>query len=122
MPIGNEDKGAIIDQLENARTKGSRLVVALTFAGRGADAQAAMAKVTILGGKIDELLAVSMKEWSGTAQPLIDGMTTTNRRLQSDIADIKKKKDMANKAVRALGRLDEAIGTATEILSRLPVA
>ena len=119
MPASKENKDLIIAELENARTKGSRLVIALKFAGKNADADKAKQKVRTLGGQIDDLIAKAMKQWSITAQIFIDDMKATNKSLQADINDIKKKRDLANKTVKALGRLDEFIVKASEIIGKI---
>ncbi len=119
MPVNKEDKAAIIDQLENARTKASRLIISLRFAGKVAEANKVKQKVRTLGGKIDDLLAKSMKTWSGNGKMIIQNMKKANQSLQSDITEIKKKKDMANKIIKALGRLDDVIDSAKDVLGKL---
>jgi hypothetical protein len=119
MPVSKEDKSLLIDQLENTRTKGSRLVISLMFAGEEAEAGKAKKKVRTLGGKIDDLLAKSMQEWSFNGKILIEEMKKTNQLLQKDISDIKKKKGLAEKIVKAMGHLDKAISTATDVLTKI---
>ncbi len=119
MPVSKNDKFAIIDELENTRIKGNRLVISLLFAGKKTEADEARKKVKTLGTQIDGLLAESMKKWSGSGKVIIENMKKANRLLQRDISYIKKKKELANKVVNALGRLDEAILAAKDILTRI---
>jgi len=119
MPINEDDKLEIIDQLENTRTKGSRLVISLKFAGKMDDADKAQHKIRVLGSQIDDLLAKSMKAWSGNGKALIEDMKKTNQTIQKDINDVKKMKDIANSAVKALGNLDLMIDVAKELISNI---
>jgi hypothetical protein len=117
MPVSQDDKFAIIDELENTRTKGNRLVITLLFAGKKTEAADARKKVKELGAAIDGLLAESMKKWSGRGKAIIADMKKANGLLQRDISYIQKKKEHANKVVNALGRLDEAIVWAKDLLT-----
>ncbi|MBU8922724.1 MAG: hypothetical protein KOO63_12975 [Bacteroidales bacterium] len=119
MPINREDKGFIIDQMENMRTKGSRLVISLRFAGETEAARKAKKKVDMLGSTIDELLAESMKSWTGNGKSLIDDIKWANQQLQRDINDIKKKKNLAQKSINAFGCLDDVIVKVKDILGKI---
>lgn len=119
MPINQNDKSAIIDELENTRTKGSRLVISLLFAGKKTEAAEARRKVKELGSKIDGLLAASMNKWTGSGKVIIENMKKVNALLQKDISYIKKKKELAKKTVKGLGRLDEAILMAKDLLKKI---
>ena len=119
MPASQKQKFAIIDELENTRMKGSRLIISLKFARKKDEALEVRKKVRVLGGKIDDILSVAMDEWSVRGQALVDDMKRTNGLLQRDIAAIRRKKDLANAVVRALGRLDDAIIIAKDILTKI---
>ena len=119
MPVSNNDKFAIIDELQKTRTKANRLVISLLFARKKTEADEVRKKVKRLDAQIDGLLAQSMKAWSGSGKAIIEKMKNANKLLQRDINDIKKKKDLANKVVKALGRLDEAILKAKDLLTKI---
>lgn len=119
MPVSQNKKFAIIDELENTRTKGNRLVISLLFAGKKTEADEAKKKVKALGALIDGLLAESMKTWSANGKVIVDDMKRANKLLQRDISYIKKKKELANKVIKALGRLDEVILVAKDLLLKI---
>jgi len=119
MPVNQDDKFAIIDELENARIKGNRLVISLLFAGLKTEADEARRQVKKLGALIDGLLAGSLQKWSGSSQVILASLKRANRLLQRDIGYIKKKKELVRKVVNALGRLDEVILTARDLLAKL---
>jgi len=99
--------------------KGNRLVISLKFADQNADAEKARKKVRTLGRKIDDLLAKAMDEWSINAKTLIAEMRKSNQSLQGDIRDIRKKKNLAQKTIKALGLLDDVISVATDLLAKI---
>ena len=119
MPVRNDDKFAVIDELQNTRTKGSRLILSLLFARKMDEAKEVQKKMKVLDAVIGGLIAESMRTWSGSGKSFLQDMKRVNQLLQRDISSIKKKKDLANKVVNALGRLDEVILMAKEFLLKV---
>ena len=119
MPISKENKEAIVDALIQAKRKAQRLALTLRFQGRAEDAKKVEKKIRTLAARIDDLITQSMESWVGNAQGLLDRMRKTNTALQASLRDIKKKKDVANKVVKALGRLDDVIDVAKGVLKKV---
>ncbi len=117
MTVENkEDKASIVDNLIITKRKGHALEIDLMFKGKDEDAKKVKKKTEELSKKIDLLLAALMKEWIGSAEPLIQKIKKTNAGLQKAIRDIKKDVETAKNVVKALGYLDEAVKIATDLL------
>lgn len=116
MPINNIDKEALIDALLESKRKGFRLEISLRFQGKNAEADKVKAKTRKLSRTMDNLLSQAMQSWLGNATVLRQTMTKTNANLQASIRDIKKKIEVAENIVKAIGYLDDAIKLAAKLL------
>lgn len=119
MSAINETRVQLVDQLENARTKASRLMLRLKYAGLISEADQAAALKKTIGRQIEEILSISMDEWSGVGQDLLGELISANRKLQQDITDITNKRNTAQKVVGAMGRLEEIIKAVNIVLRKI---
>lgn len=120
MPISQNDKESIIDKMLETKRKSQKLVVTLKFQRKTLEAEKVHKKARTLASQIDRLLAKSMDAWSGSAATILDDLRKSNDRLGRAISDIKKKRDVANKVIKAVGEIDEVIAKGKEILSKIP--
>ena len=119
MAISRENKEAIVDALIQAKRKAQRLALTLRFQGRAEDAKKVERKVRRLAARVDDLIAMAMESWVGSAQLLLEQMRKTNTALQASLRDVRKKKDVAKKVVKALERLDDLIDVAKGVLEKV---
>lgn len=114
-----ERQRQLIAQLQVTYGKGTDLVMELLLAGDREQAEAARKKNRALEKQIDGLLANLLERWSGDVKGAVEDGRARNRKLQAAIRDIQNDVDLANKVIKALGHLDEAVATAKNILKKL---
>ena len=115
MPISKPAKEDILDKLTESHRKGQKLAVRLVIGKKNAEAAAVKAANRKLQKQIDRLLTKLMKDWTGSAPSVIAKIGGINAKLQGVIRDIKKKIEVAQKVVRAIGLIDDAVSLAKDL-------
>lgn len=113
-----EQQRQLIAQLQATYSKGTDLVVELILAGETEQAEAARKKNRALEKQIDGLLAHLLDRWGLDVKAAVEDGRARNRKLQAAIRDIQNDIDLANKVIKALGHLDDAVATAKDILKK----
>jgi len=109
----------IIGQLQITYSKGNDLRVSLLLADKAPDAQTVQKKNRVLEQQIDGLISRLLDQWGVDAGSVIEDGRKRNRQLQGMIRDIENQIDVANKVIKAIGFIDDAIATAKKILVKL---
>ena len=117
MAISAQNKEKLIDTLLETKRKGHRLQITLKFQNNLTKAKTVGDKCRTLSSKIDKLIAQSMRQWLGSASKIIAERKKGNTKLQATINDIKKKKNIANNVVKAVGFIDDAIEAAAKLIT-----
>lgn len=109
MAMSRSAKEETIDRLSEAQRKGHKLEVVLRFQGEAGEADRVKTSTDELKDEIDRLLSEIMAEWVGSSRTVIADLKGLNRKLQAEIRDIKKKIRVAEKVVKAIGLIDDAV-------------
>lgn len=114
-----EAQRQIIGQLEITYSQGRALRASLLLADKAADAQTVQEKNKDLEQQIEGLVARLLDQWGLEAASVIEDGQRRNQQLQGMIRDIENQIDVANKVIKAIGFIDDAIDTAKKILVKL---
>ena len=114
----SEQQRQLIAQLQVTFSKGTDLVMELLLAGETEQAEAARKKNRTLEKQIDQLLIHLLDRWATDVKGAVEDGRARNRKLQAAIRDIQNDVDRANKVIKALGHVDDAIATAKDILKK----
>ena len=117
MAFNQTQKKALIDRLMATKRKAQRLSVSLAFQGKPQEATQLRRRATRLAVQIDDLLVAVLEQWAGNANTTLNEMKATNRRLQDAIRDIRRKRKVADRVVKALEQVDKAIEVARAVLT-----
>ena len=115
----SEEQRQIIGQLQITSSKGNDLRVGLLLADNASDAEKVQKTNRGLEREIDKLIAHLLDQWGVDAGSVIEEGRKRNRQLQGMIRDIENQIDVANKVIKAIGFIDDAIATAKKILVKL---
>jgi hypothetical protein len=111
------DKEKVIEFLMAARRQAQLAEVSLRFQGKPDEAEKIWERNTRLSAEIDILIGRIMEEWLAAADRVIKKLTAINAKLETTIADIKRKIDVAQNVVKVVGFLDDAVGIAKKIIA-----
>lgn len=117
MAISKAKKEALVDSLMVTLAKTNRLEIVLRFQGEGKEATKVQARGKELSKQIDKLLAKIMLDWLGQAAALETSIKATNTKLQGAIRDIKKKIQVAQRVIKAIGHIDDVIDFGKRLLN-----
>jgi len=117
MPIRDaQKKEDVLDRLLETKRRGQRLSLRLRLMKRPQDAAKVDRAVRRLTREIDRLLGRAMEEWLGSASAVSASIKSVNRKLQGRITAIKRKIDVVENVVEAVGLVDDAVRIAAALM------
>lgn len=109
MPISMTKKQEIIQQLLASKTKAYLVEVKLLLKQKPNEASEVKNHGKELSRKIDNLIAETMSDWTGSADKLISDVKLINQKVQRSINDINKNVNVAGNIVKLVGFIDEIV-------------
>jgi hypothetical protein len=116
MPSTAEKK-QIIQKLLQMKQGLIKLETRLRLQQNKAEADDVAKKSKALQREIDNLLKHLIDDWLGAARKVMGDISRANDALQTAIANIQKKLDVAKNVVKVIGLVDDVIGFAKTVLT-----
>ena len=117
MAVPQQTKQDIVQGLLVTKQKGHILEITLRFKGNNDEADEVAAKTTELSNEIDTLLGQIIDEWLAQSRGDVASIKEANSNLQRSIRSIQNGVATAQKVVKAIGFIDDAIVIASKFAS-----
>jgi methyl-accepting chemotaxis protein len=119
MPINEDDKLQLIDNLQAVRRAGQKLEVRLRLAGKKAEADRAHAETERLNDAISRMIAKVVDEWVEQADANTAKLGEAADKAEKAIDDVKAATATMKSVVDAVGYIDDALEIAKKVAKYL---
>lgn len=114
-----DEKVKIYQRVVAALSKGVKLAALLDRDGTPAEQAAVRRKNEALAREAARIRRAIHQDWRGGAAAILDGIGTASSRLQEQIRAIETTRKTAERAVRALGYVDDLIAIAARVAAAM---